>query len=161
MCEPWAQLFYWCSSQRKLVHKDMSPQTRTKLLWQAMSLWSSLEKDTDRMCPSSPRQTWSSNLNRTASQLFQLASQRADQRGLLWIASKRLESPSFVGQKSEIVAWTPATTLLSYLCIDSCHCSVPWHAHFLDKGNEQCHHRFSHKDNFYLNARMICCRNTV
>ena len=42
-----------------------------------------LEKDTDRMCPSSPRQTWSSNLNHTASQLFQVASPRADQRRLL------------------------------------------------------------------------------
>ena len=48
-----------------------------------MSLWGSLEKDTGRMCPSSPRQTWSSNLNHTASQLFQVANQRADQRGLL------------------------------------------------------------------------------
>ena len=43
----------------------------------------SLEKDTDRMCPSPPRQTWSSNLNHTASQLFQVASPRADQRRLM------------------------------------------------------------------------------
>ena len=71
------------------------------------------------MCPSSPRQTWSSNLNHTASQLFQVASPRADQRRLMWMARKRLGSPSQVGQKSETAAWTPATTLLSYLCIDS------------------------------------------
>jgi len=43
----------------------------------------SLEKDTDRMFPSSPRQTWSSNLNHIASQLFQVASPRADQRRLM------------------------------------------------------------------------------
>ena len=102
-----------CLSQRTLVHKDMSSQTCTKLLKQGMSLWGSLEKDTDRMCPSSPRQTWSSNLNHTASQLFQVASQRADQRDLLWMARKRLGSPSQVGLKPETVAWTPATTLLS------------------------------------------------
>jgi len=66
-----------------------------------MPLCGSLEKDTDRMRPSSPRQTWSSNLKRTASQLFQLASQRADQRGLLWIASKRLASPFFVVQNQK------------------------------------------------------------
>ena len=43
----------------------------------------SLDKDTGRMCASSQRQTWSSNLNHTANQLFQVANQRADQRGLL------------------------------------------------------------------------------
>ena len=54
-----AALFYWCSSQRTLVHKDMSSlaEACTKHLWQGMSLWGSLEKDTDRMCPTSPRQT--------------------------------------------------------------------------------------------------------
>jgi len=35
-----------------------------------MPLWVAWEKDTDRMCPSSPRQTWSWNLNHTASQLY-------------------------------------------------------------------------------------------
>jgi len=30
---------------------------------------------------------------------------------------------------------------LCYLCIDSSHCLVPLHVHFLDKENEQCHHR--------------------
>jgi len=35
------------------------------------------------------------------------------------VKSKRLGSPSQVGQKSETDAWTPATTLLFYLCIDS------------------------------------------
>ena len=64
------------------------------------------------MCPSSPRQTWSSNLNHTASQLFQVASPRADQRRLMWIARKRLGSPSQVSQKSEAAAWTPATTVI-------------------------------------------------
>ena len=93
------------------------------------------------MCPSSPRQTWSSNLNHTASQLFQVASPRADQRRLMWMERKSLGSPSQVSQKSEAAAWTPATTLLSYLCIDSSQCLVPWYAYFLDKGNEQCHHR--------------------
>ena len=70
------------------------------------------------MCPSPPRQTWSSNLNHTASQLFQVASPWADQRRLMWMTRKRLGSPSQVGQKSETGAWTPATSLLSYLCID-------------------------------------------
>ena len=101
----------------------------------------SLEKDTDRMCPSSPRQTWSSNLNHTASQLFQVASPRAHQRCLMWMAKKRLGSPSQVGQKSVTAAWrTPTTILLSYLCIESSQCLVPWYAYFLDKGNEQYHH---------------------
>ena len=89
------------------------------------------------MCPSSPRQTWSSNLNHTASQLFQVASPQADQRRLMWMARKGLGSPSQVGQKSETAAWTPATTLviflLSYLCIDSSQCLVPWYAYFLAK----------------------------
>jgi len=93
------------------------------------------------MWPSSPRQTWSSNLNHTASQLFQVASPRAYQRRLMWMARKRLGSPSQVGQKSETAAWTPATTLLSNLCIASSQRLVLWYAYFLDKGNEQCHHR--------------------
>ena len=65
----------------------------------------SLEKDIDRMCPSSPRQTWSSNLNQTASQLFQIASPRADQRRLMWIARKRLGSPSQVSSWS-VSSWS-------------------------------------------------------
>jgi len=134
-----AALFYWFSSQRTLVHKAMSSQTSTKLLQLGMSLWGSLEKDTDRMCPSSHRKTWSSDLNNTASQLFQVVSQRTHQRGLVWMASKRLGSPSQVGQKSETVAWTPATTLLSLYWLKTLF--NPGDAHFLDKGNEQCHHR--------------------
>jgi len=90
------------------------------------------------MRPSSPRQTWSSNLNHTASQLFQVASPQADQRCLMWMVRKRLGNLSQVGRKCETAAWTPATTLLSYLCIDSSQCLVPWYAYFLDKGNEQC-----------------------
>jgi len=117
----------------------MSSQTSTKLLQLGMSLWGSLEKDTDRMCPSSHRKTWSSDLNNTASQLFQVVSQRTHQRGLVWMASKRLGSPSQVGQKSETVAWTPATTLLSLYWLKTLF--NPGDAHFLDKGNEQCHHR--------------------
>ena len=106
------------------------------------------------MCQSSPKQTWSSNVNHNSSQLFQVASPRADQRRLMWMARKRLGSPSQVGQKSETAAWTPATALLSYLCIDSSQCLVPWYAYFLDKGNEQCHHRkvVFHKDNLNFNA---------
>jgi len=136
-----ATLFYWCSSHRTLVHKDMSSQTCTKLLQQDLSLCGTLRKGTDRICPCSPRPTWSSNLNHTASQLFQVASQRADHRGLLLMASKRLGSPSQVGQKSETVAWKTVATLLSYVFIDSSCCSVLWRAHFLDRGNEQYHHQ--------------------
>jgi len=76
-----------------------------------MSVWGSLQKDIRRMCPSSPRQTWSSNLNHTASELCQVANQRADQRVLLLMASKRLESPSQVGQKAE-----PLLELPQQLC---------------------------------------------
>ena len=93
------------------------------------------------------------NLNHTASQLFQVASQRADQRGLLWMASKRLGSPSQVGQKSETVAWTRVATLSSLYWFKSLF--IPVARTLFRQGKwvvslpESC---VFHKDNFNFNA---------
>ena len=152
MCE------HWCLSQRTLVHKDMSSQTCTKLLKQGVSLWCGLEKDTDRICPSSPRQTWSSNLNHTASQLQYFRLQVNGQiRGICceWRA-KDLEVRLKLAKNLKPLLELPQQ--LCYLCIDSSHCLIPWHVHSFRQRKwavsspESC---ISHKDNFNLNASMV------
>ena len=102
-----------------------------------MSLWGNPEKDTEKNVSKLAKANLVFKPESHCKSIVSICTSTVDQRGLLWMVSKRLGNPSQVRQKS----WTSATTLLSYLCIDSRHFLAPWHAHFSNKGNEQCHHR--------------------
>ena len=110
MCE------HWCLSQRTLVHKCMSSQTCTKRLKQGLSLWGSLKKDIDRMQCVQARQGQLGLQIWITLQVnyFRLQVNGQIRGAYCEKASKRLGSPSQVGQKSGTVSWTPATTLLLY-----------------------------------------------
>ena len=126
-----------------------------------MSLWVAWEKDTDRMCPSSPRQTRSSNLNHTASQLYLKLQVN---RGVYceWRAK------DFKSVLSLLKIWNR--------CLNSCNNSVILSLYWFTSlfspvvrtlftqrklavsSLESC---VSHEDNFNLDAHMVSCRNTV
>ena len=70
-------------------------------------------------------------------------------------ASKRLGSPSQVGQKSGTVSWTPATTLLLYWfksLLSPVARTLFRQRKWAVSSPVSC---VSHKDNFNLNARMV------